>query len=269
MPINPENTYILKGMKIRQYSLEKQSIPLSAALLSIYYVPEFPVRRSTLGEAMVRENKFGRVEFVADYYVDKLAIWETLPVRMDRLAIVLCGDAPAAKRNLQKLLKYVVKERKLEQRSIEFKFRNQQLEQELRDSIADVVEEPMSALELDAYEVVQETPIEVKAEFLQADWTTEPDINTPIRAIKITPSRGEVKYRVHSLRSNWSKWAGNGEQCGMGPIDGFQIQYSGEFDLVYCCHFSSCRATNWICNKLPQPYNIPITQIELELKLRE
>lgn len=267
MPLNPENTYLIKGLKVRQYSLKKQSIPLSAALISIYYVAELPVRRSTLGEALVRENKYGRLPFAADYYVDKLGVWETLPVRMDRLAVVLCGQEVAARRNLKKLLKHIVEQRKVEWRSIEFKFRNRELEQEIKDYLADVVEPP-TEIEFDNYDVEVEQPLSIKAEYQQyGNWTETPNLIEPISAIKITPSRGELKYRIHGYRSNWTKWVNNGEVCGIGLcyIDGFQFQYAGEGTFSYRCIFKN-RATKWINTMQPQPYNIPILNIEFSLE---
>lgn len=266
MALRPSKSYLKKGIRIKEYEIEKVSLSSAAPYISIFFLPPLPSKRIGIAaENIIRECVNGRIKFISDYYVDSKVIWTTTPQRQSKIAITLCECGAPALQKLLKLLQELYQKHSFTQHNMKFYFKNEAAETYIRENLLKFGCDYPVVLE----EVLQEESIvaaDCSFEVLQLDeWTSNPVKAYPIESIKIT-TPSPIKYRVHYYKSNWGAWVENGIETRRGQIDGFQFIYEGKDNFLYRCGFKNKPTTKWYNKNLPMPFKIPITQFECKIE---
>lgn len=267
MPLNPQEVKRIKGLTINTFFVATGPQHCAAAPVGIilYQFKELPTKATcTSAEYYSRLVKFGKLQFVPNYFVDAAAAWKiSVGPRKDKLEIVVCGTKPKAQQNLIKLLCILLKENKMGLNAIEYKAN---FSQEFKDNLQkEVVNQSIPLYE----PLPQPKKIIAAAAQIPPEMTFDLSKNSVgIDGVRISVTKGDLKYRVHLWKGQWTDWVNNGTVVGIKnfAIDGIQIEFELEgYKLYYSFGFKGSKPIKYRTSNYLLPTNKPFDYLDFKL----
>lgn len=269
MPLLPKiiNSY---GFQMKQYIIEAPSSQAAPINIMVYQLPDLPTKPNTnLSEYYARCQFFKRLDkFKANYYIDNLAIWNTMPAQSKSLKIAICGTKERAYQKAIKLISNLAKEFSISQEYIIIRFKNEKFTNQLKEQLSKI-NIPYKQIPFDFLQ--EEKPkeeikqVSFNYEVYIDDKWTQPIIGRPIQGLRFQPSSGNFTYRVW-CGGAWRHWTSDEFINILNPIEGFQydFQLSG-YQLQFRVHLINANWTPWKSKCLSIPYKKQIDNIEFRL----
>ncbi len=278
MPLQPKKITKFQQIKIKQYYEEEP--PYSTVTpLSIYIYKAHPVefkQNTSLAEVWTRMQIFNKMNgFVANYYIDKITIWNSCPNISSILKIVICDDNKQTYLNTIYFIKSKMIEYKIPQSRVKIQFKDKDFKELLFALLHDVqIESPPleSFIENNckpANEVKNKNLFYPRVDIKFYSKGKQVEVNQPFSAIQINTNTGNLIYRVF-INNQWTAWTSD-KICGANEhyIQGFQYEYkSDKYKLMYRCNIKGRGWLNWKEQTLSIPYNKDILGIELKIEVK-
>ena len=272
--LKPDKTIYQNGIANNEYIITKHNdycaalpqIQVSPYSISIYSFPDVPIKSYiSLAEFYSRQVYYNNFKgLIPHYFVDAISIWKLLEDNMvssfnKGIVVVICGSSQKAKIRAVDLVCRILKNHDLG-------LQNVNIVNNSNPMFFDLLEEKVNKLGLPSFKMdnVEDEPIIENIDkaahcsfevYFNHQWQ-QPIKGTPIQAIRLKVSEGELFYRTHLINGGWLPWVEQSEMSGSEAsyIDGFQIKYiSDKYKLLYRFSIINSKFISWKVDNIAIP----------------